>query len=156
MGKYLEYTDDDIIKHAAEVTSMTQLLGKLNLAKAGGNYANMKRKLQQLNLKCEHWTGMGWSKNERLKDWTDYSRGNNLKPHLIRERGHCCEKCKLSEWLDFPIPLELEHIDGDRTNNNIDNLQLLCNNCHALTPTWRRKKSVGGGTRTPMPKDGGT
>ena len=48
-----------------------------------------------------------------------------------------CQWCKLTEWLSQPIKLELDHIDGDNTNNEIDNLRMLCPNCHSMTPTWR-------------------
>ena len=143
MGKYRDYTDEDIISYSKEVDSVSKLLGKLNLRKAGGNYSNMKRKLQQLKIDTSNWGGTGWSKGQQLKDWSDYSRGTNLKPHIIKLRGHRCENCELSEWVGSPIPLELDHIDGDRTHNTLDNLKLLCCNCHALTPTWRRRKDVG-------------
>ncbi len=46
-------------------------------------------------------------------------------------------KDKLSLWLNKPIPLELHHKDGDNTNNELDNLELLCPNCHALTDNYR-------------------
>lgn len=120
---------------------MRQLLIKLNLAYAGGNYGNMKRKLIALDADISHWKGQGWAKDEQLKDWTEYSRASTLKPHLIKERGHQCEECKLEEWLNKPITLEVEHVDGNTCNNNLDNLKLLCPNCHSYTPTWRRKKS---------------
>jgi len=42
-----------------------------------------------------------------------------------------------------PIPLELDHIDGCRSNNQLQNLRLLCPNCHALTPTYRSKRRIG-------------
>lgn len=45
-----------------------------------------------------------------------------------------CEKCKNSEWLNHKIPLELHHVDGNKHNNNIENLKILCPNCHALEP----------------------
>jgi predicted HNH restriction endonuclease len=41
--------------------------------------------------------------------------------------------------LGNPIPLELHHIDGDKTNNTLENFQLLCPNCHALTDSYRGK-----------------
>ncbi len=47
-----------------------------------------------------------------------------------------CELCGIVEWLGRPAPLELHHIDGDKTNNLIENLQILCANCHALTDTY--------------------
>ena len=57
---------------------------------------------------------------------------------LIKERGHCCESCKLCKWLGKDITLELDHRDGVRTHNARKNLALLCPNCHSQTPTWRR------------------
>ena len=134
------YTEDDVRKYAAQVTSMSQLLAMLGLKVGGGNYANMKRKLQQLDVDCSHWTGQAWSKGERLKDWSDYTRVKAIKPHLIKERGHMCEDCKRSDWMGQQIVLEVHHIDGDRTHNQPENLQLLCPNCHALTDNWRNKK----------------
>ena len=64
-----------------------------------------------------------------------------LKRRLITERKkpHRCECCGLTEWLGHPVPLELHHKDGDRTNNVFSNLKLLCPNCHALTGNYRGK-----------------
>jgi hypothetical protein len=137
------YTDKDIIKHSKNVISLAQLLKKLGLKPAGGNYANMKRNLQRLNVDTSHWKGQAWSKNQQLKDWSNYTRGERLKPHLIRERGYKCECCNLKEWQKEPIPLEVHHKDGDNTNNRYKNLELLCCNCHALTDTWRSRNIQG-------------
>ena len=57
---------------------------------------------------------------------------NKLLDEKIRERK--CEKCKLSVWNGSEIPLELHHIDGNRFNNEIKNLEILCPNCHAQMP----------------------
>lgn len=72
--------------------------------------------------------------------------GKLLKP-LIKIRGQQCECCKNTEWLNQPINLQVHHIDGDRTNNQLDNLQLLCLNCHSYTDNFgskniKNKKSV--------------
>ena len=141
MGKYRDYTDEDIIRESKKVTSLAQLLRALGLKEAGGNYDNMKRNLQRLGLTCDHWKGQGWSKDNQLKDWSQYRKAVSLKPHLITERGHRCELCERVEWMDQPITLEVHHIDADRTNNSYDNLQLLCPNCHSFTDSWRGRKN---------------
>lgn len=138
--KYRDYTDNDVIVNAKKVKSMAELLRSLGLREAGGNYYNMKRLLQKLNVDCSHWTGQLWSKGQQLKNWSDYTKVANLKPHLIKERGHKCEMCLLESWFDNNIPLECHHIDGDRTNNELHNLQLLCPNCHAQTDNYRNRK----------------
>jgi hypothetical protein len=140
-NKYREYSNEDVIKCAKEVKSIAGLLRKLDLVVAGGNYANIKRILQRLNVDTTHWTGQGWNHGQRLKDWSKYTRAVVSKPHLIKVRGHKCEQCNLTKWNEKNIPLEIHHKDGDRTNNEFDNLELVCCNCHALTPGWRSRKS---------------
>ena len=137
---YKGYSDNDIIELAKEVKSIRQLLFKLSLIPAGGNYANLKRNLQRLNVDTSHWTGQGWSKGQQLKDWSSYTTIVAVKKHLIATRGYSCESCSLSHWLGSSLSLELDHIDGDRTHNEPTNLRILCPNCHSQTPTWRRKK----------------
>lgn len=140
MRKYRGYTDADIINYLKVVVSLAGLLHKLDLKATGGNYDNIKKHLQRLNIDTSHWLGQGWNKNQQLKEWSNYTRVSHLKPHLISLRGHKCENCGNSEWCGKPIKLEVHHIDGDRTNNNINNLQLLCPNCHSITPNWRKQK----------------
>ena len=48
-------------------------------------------------------------------------------------------KCGLTMWNGLPIPLELHHKDGNRTNHKLDNIEILCLNCHAQTETFRAK-----------------
>ena len=64
-----------------------------------------------------------------------------LKLRLLEEgyKTHKCEHCGRTEWNGYPIPLELHHKDGDSHNHSIDNLELLCLNCHAQTDTFRSK-----------------
>ena len=66
---------------------------------------------------------------------------NKIRKKLLRDgfKKHICEQCGNTEWMNQPIPLEVHHIDGNKNNNELSNLQLLCPNCHALTPTYRGK-----------------
>lgn len=139
--QYKNYTDTDIIEQAKYARSLGSLLKALGLRVAGGNYINMKRKLQLLNIDTAHWTGQAWSKDEQQKDFKDYKRSKNFKRWLTQERGHKCESCLLVDWLGQPIVLELDHINGDRTDNDKNNLLLLCPNCHSQTTTWRGRKN---------------
>ena len=67
-----------------------------------------------------------------------------LKEKLLREgiKERKCEICGGVEWLGQPIPLELDHIDGNHYNNDFTNLRIICPNCHSLTPT-NAGKNVG-------------
>lgn len=85
----------------------------------------------------------GLSFPELIKaDFSLNGKGQHKKV-LIHERGHKCEKCKNTHWLNTSITLELEHVDGNNKNNVKTNLMLLCPNCHSQTPTWRRAKDSG-------------
>jgi hypothetical protein len=61
----------------------------------------------------------------------------NKRRRVFEEQNHCCNKCGISEWFSKPITLELEHKDGNNTNNSRENLEGLCPNCHSITDTWR-------------------
>lgn len=134
-------------------TSYRQVLSKLGLIEAGGNYATIQKKIKDFHIDVSHFTGKGWNKGLNFKPNpaiplqqilapNSSFQSNKLRNRLLKE-GYFerkCYRCNLAEWLNKPIPLELEHIDGDRTNNQINNLTLLCPNCHALTPSFRRRK----------------
>lgn len=65
-----------------------------------------------------------------------------LRKKLIQDgmKNHKCEMCGIENWLGKDITLELHHIDGNRFNNDLSNLQILCPNCHSLTPNHGKKK----------------
>lgn len=85
-------------------------------------------------------------KDEYAKFKTDPKFGTlangNLKTHirdkLINERGNKCEKCKWAEInpVTNKIPLQINHINGKPYDHRIDNLEVLCPNCHSLTPNF--------------------
>lgn len=62
-----------------------------------------------------------------------------LRKYLVRRIGERCGKCGWAERHSITkrVPVEIEHIDGDWQNNRPENLELLCPNCHSLTPTFR-------------------
>lgn len=70
-----------------------------------------------------------------------------MKKRIVLEQNGKCNKCGLSEWLGEKIPLELEHIDGNHSNWERNNLEVLCPNCHAMTPTWRGRNQKNKGNK---------
>lgn len=73
------------------------------------------------------------SKRKSAEEFILTNASNAAKRKRLIEDGlkeSKCERCGLSEWMGMPIPLELHHIDFNHYNNSLDNLQILCSNCH--------------------------
>ena len=66
-------------------------------------------------------------------------RNGTLNPLLIQLRGHQCECCKNTTWLNQPITLQIHHKNGNRKDNRLENLELLCPNCHSYTDNFGSK-----------------
>lgn len=78
-------------------------------------------------------------KSHREIDFCKLKDGRARRKRLIKLYGHECSSCGLDKWLDRLIPLELDHVNGDKDNNSLENCRLLCPNCHVFTPTYKGK-----------------
>ena len=149
----MKYTKEQLETACIQSLSYSNVMKILGLKESGGNYATIKKKIIEFQIDISHFTGRGWNKNLKFNPnppipTIDLLVSNsNYQSHKLRKRllkegyfEHKCYSCNLTEWLNQPIVLELEHIDGVHTNNQIENLTLLCPNCHSLTPTWRGRK----------------
>ena len=76
-----------------------------------------------------------------FKIYDNPQRGARFAKELIKLRGHKCESCNNTEWLGQPIKLEVHHINGDKRDNTLENLQLLCPNCHSYTDKYGVKNT---------------
>ena len=83
----------------------------------------------------------------RLKAVNGTGGQRSLKRYIIEIEGHRCSICEFTHWLDDPIPLVLDHIDGNSENNSLDNLRVVCGNCDMQLPTYK-SKNIGKGRHT--------
>ena len=72
---------------------------------------------------------------EKIKE--NKASPRTLKKYLLEVNGNKCWDCGISEWNNKSITMDLEHIDGNSDNNTLENLSLLCPNCHSQTPTYK-------------------
>jgi Zn finger protein HypA/HybF involved in hydrogenase expression len=145
-----KYSEDEFTEAVKNAVSIRQVLITLGLKPSGGNYGCVKRYVKELNLEVSHWTGQNHNKGRTLpprRDLKEYliensqCSSNNLRKRLIREgvKESKCECCGIAQWNGKSAPLELDHINGINTDNRLENLRILCPNCHAQTDTYRGK-----------------
>ena len=108
-----------------------------------------KVKESNKNRPKEMWEKIGLKRKETHKqniltlNYEDLSF-ESLRFRILYEQENKCNRCGLDKWLGQDIILELEHKDGNNKNNVRDNLEMICPNCHSLTPTYKAL-NVGNG-----------
>ena len=147
MKKWEKFSKEELEQFVKNSYSYAEVCKKCGYSPTGGSsVVSIKEMIEHYHFDISHFAKQGWNKNNF--DYSRFRKGNNIKrgdaiKALTFLRGHQCEKCKNTIWFDKEIPLEVHHIDGDNQNNELENLQLLCPNCHALTETYRgRNKNL--------------
>lgn len=146
-----KWTKDDLVNATLQSTSIRQILHRIGLQEAGGNYVQVQKYLKYYKIDISHLKGKGWSKGlsgigkvristeNILRNYSTF-QSFKLKRRLFKE-GYKKEQCEECGWavksIDGRIPLELDHINGNSSDNQLDNLRILCPNCHSLKPTHR-------------------
>ena len=143
-------TKDEVEENARKSHSIAEMCRNFGIVASGGNYKVMHNLIDKYHIDISHFTGQGWNVGLKFKPnppkalseiliENSYYQSYKLKQRLIDEhlKEHKCEKCGNERWYGQPIPLELHHINGNHNDNRLENLQLLCPNCHAQTDNYR-------------------
>lgn len=151
------WTETQLIEAVKVSISYRQVLVKLGLREAGGNYVQIKKYIDELELSTTHFKGRGWNAGltgigkpifslEQILVKGSFFQSFKLKQRLFTAglKSQNCEECGWAKrTTDGYLPLELDHINGDRYDNRLENLRVLCPNCHSLTSTHRGRRGKG-------------
>lgn len=151
-----KYSNEQFIEAIKNSFSIAQVFETLKLIPAGGNYKSFYKIVEELKIDTSHFTGQAhlkgkshtWTHKTPLKDILvkkSFYKTSELKNRLIKEMGweNKCSilECGVNSWLGKELVLHLDHINGINTDNRIENLRLLCPNCHSQTATYCAKNS---------------
>ena len=158
--KMRQYTKEWLEKLCQESYSYAEVLRKAGRKMGGGAQATLKKKIDEFQIDISHFTGQKWHESPNQQDNKISKEKYSLEEVFIKNspvtqkvlRGYVkrhnileykCSNCGCDgNWQGGIISLEIDHIDGDNSNNEIENLRYLCPNCHALTETYRGKNKA--------------
>lgn len=151
------YTEDWLKELCEDSYSYAEVLRKAGRKQGGGTQATLRKKIEEFGIDISHFTGQRWQDSPNQADNHENREKYFLEEVFVKDspvtqkvlRGYVkrhnlipykCQNCGCDgHWQNGIIALEIDHIDGDNTNNEMSNLRYLCPNCHALTDTYRGK-----------------
>lgn len=146
--KYLDdISDEDLRQIVSRNHIWRHILNECGYRSYKG-LVKIKEKCQQLGIDVSHIDSIdhecahkGFTLDQICIENSWYSNCKGITRRLLNELKweRKCSACNLSEWLGKPIPLELHHINGKHFDHRLENLRLLCPNCHAQTDNYCRK-----------------
>lgn len=142
----MTYRKEDLQQIVMESTSFTEVLVKLGRKPVGGSISNLHLRCKRLGIDTSHMIGQAHRRGKGAERQLsideivvmgtplDHRKATKHLRRALLAIGveHKCNSCGISEWLGEPLVLEIDHIDGQYWNNQRENLQFLCPNCHSM------------------------
>lgn len=152
-SKVYTTTDSQFTALVLSSNSMSDLLRKIGLSTNGGNSNKVaKERIHTLGISTDHFTikiakttdSTRYTLEEACVANSTYQNRTKLKERLIKEKWliYHCYICRLVDWNNQPIALHLDHINGINNDHRLENLRLLCPNCHSQTETYAGKNKI--------------
>lgn len=153
----LKYSNEQLIEAVKTSFSISEVIKKLGTNPSGGLYPRLKKNIRGLHLNTSHFTGQLWSKGKNVLTDKRVFRKHielfclqskvsrcHIKKIILQNNliKYICSECSIKKWKGKKLSLHLEHKNGDRTDNRLENLTFLCPNCHSLTNTYCKKKNL--------------
>ena len=144
MGKPRKYDVSRLAPVVKDSVTWAEVCIKLGLKPKSGSQSHLKKVAVKLGIDSSHFPGKsegGFAKKPRLSKSLEFYmtkdstiKSSTLRQRLIKSRlkDNRCEKCNGTEWLGQPMPLECHHINGEHTDCRLENLKILCPNCHVI------------------------
>lgn len=156
MNRISIFSDKERLKQTvAESKTSKEVMDRYQLNGLGsGNYKTFRKYLKLYDIDTSHFikshqnmVAKNKLNNIPLEDIisgkTEYQNISSLKKRLYNEgyKTPICELCGQGNiWNGLPLSLQLNHVDGDNSNHKLDNLEILCPNCHTQTETYGSKR----------------
>lgn len=145
----MKYKKDDIIKIVGDKTTISDVLKEMGFNPKGGA-KSLRTLIKNILIENGVYNGHAHNKgknyivipNDDFFIKSDKKRNYwNIRNALFKRglKEKKCEKCGLYKWMGKEIPVEIHHKDGDKCNNELNNLEVLCPNCHYFTDTYKSK-----------------
>lgn len=143
------WSDKDLETAVAVSTSISAVLRLLGLSTSPGNFRVFHREVRRLGLYTGHFKGKAHGlshapkKNSEFFCFGSEYPNRRLKARMVEQSlvENCCSLCGVGVlWQGLSLTLQLDHINGDSEDNRLENLRLLCPNCHSQTSTFCGKK----------------
>lgn len=140
------FSDETVLAIIPCCTSIKQVLQKVGMAPCGGNYATIRRIITRYGVDTSHFCKgftVGHLSSNKLSDEGIFIINSKANRHRVKARilaesllPYECAICGIDSWIGSSLSLHLDHINGIRDDNRLENLRFLCPNCHSQTDSY--------------------